>query len=43
MAPQSWPFEHGLKNANLGEEENFAPDDVIWGKMTIFSVISRIR
>ena len=42
LAPQSCPFEHGSKNANLGEEENLAPDDVIWGKMLIFSAISYI-
>ena len=38
MVLQSWTFEPRSKNAKLGVMENVAPDDVIWGKMTISTV-----
>ena len=37
MALQSWRFESGPENANLGEEETAGPDNVTWGKLSDFS------
>ena len=43
MALQSWRFESGPENANLGEEESTGPDDVTresfcFGDVTLFSL-----